>query len=169
MKNEEGYLTSQHAAQGIAFGRCDSSYNGCGWIAAYNFLRAAQHGVPAETVRKELEKNLLFGGRLGTNLFFLKAYLRKKGVPTRFCVQGTKKEKTEQRAVPFGIVFYYNGAGFHFVAFQKREQQWRFYNVAQGSEEWTGTPAALLKKYARFPLAVVLYPVSKRKKNVRKK
>ena len=39
MKSKDGYIINQGLTQHIHNGRYDSAYNGCGWIAAYNFLK----------------------------------------------------------------------------------------------------------------------------------
>ena len=57
----------------MPYGRFSSARSGCGWVAAYNILHAAGWDPSADRVRRGLEKGLLLGGVLGTNLFFLLA------------------------------------------------------------------------------------------------
>ena len=38
--SDDGYIIDQRRTESISFGGCPSSKNGCGWIAAYNFLKA---------------------------------------------------------------------------------------------------------------------------------
>ena len=53
----------------MPYGRFSSARSGCGWVAAYNILHAAGWDPSADRVRRGLEKGLLLGGVLGTNLF----------------------------------------------------------------------------------------------------
>lgn len=57
--SSDGYLIDQSKTGMLPYGNYDSSYNGCGWIAAYNALKAAGRTIPYETIRQELQRSLM--------------------------------------------------------------------------------------------------------------
>lgn len=149
MFSADGYIIDQSACT-ARFGRCCSVRNGCGWIAAYNVLRAAGCEKPWQTVRAELEKGLYLGGVLGTHPLWLTYYLKKQGlalrvslVPKIAAVQAAKSKA--------GVVFYRVGAGFHFAAFVPAGGlRLRFLNAVYGREAHIETLRSFLKAHAKF-------------------
>lgn len=69
--SDDGYIIDQRQTESISFGGCPSSKNGCGWIAAYNFLKALDRTPNPEVLLRRLERTLLPGGKLGLNFFAL--------------------------------------------------------------------------------------------------
>ena len=65
--SDDGYIIDQRQTESISFGGCPSSKNGCGWIAAYNFLKALDRAPDPDVLLHRLERTLLPGGRLGLN------------------------------------------------------------------------------------------------------
>ena len=74
--SDDGYIIDQRQTEAISFGGCPSSKNGCGWIAAYNFLKALDRTPNPEVLLRRLERTLLPGGKLGLNFFALVHELR---------------------------------------------------------------------------------------------
>lgn len=112
----DGYIIDQRLLKNLPYGMKQSNYNGCGWIAAYNFLRACGRQKGWDTVRRQLEDSLILGGLLGTHVVQLYLYLRRHGFPLRWRV-GRKASRAEAERCKAGVLFYFNGAALHFVAF----------------------------------------------------
>ncbi len=123
----DGYIIDQRLLKNLPYGMKQSNYNGCGWIAAYNFLRACGRQKDWDTVRRQLEDGLIFGGLLGTHVVQLYLYLRRHGFPLRWKV-GRKASRTEAEHCKAGVLFYFNGAALHFVTFipATAEEAWQF-------------------------------------------
>ena len=79
-----------------------------------------------------LEKGLLLGGVLGTNLFFLLAWLRCQGLRPRLALSPLTAA-LRMRRCPAGFVYYFTGRGMHFAAFVPAGQgRFRFLNAVYG-------------------------------------
>ena len=52
--SDDGYIIDQRQTESISFGGCPSSKNGCGWIAAYNFLKALDRTPNPEVLLRRL-------------------------------------------------------------------------------------------------------------------
>ena len=152
--SSDGYLINQRLLRGIPYGIRQSDYNGCGWIAAYNFLRACGRKKDWNTVRQQLEEGLILGGLLGTHLLQLFWYLHKHGFPLH-C-----------RA---GLLFYCNGAALHFVAFvpaameeqaqgskESAQSYYRFFFFRMGKEQDYDTLTHFLNTESVFPVVIQL-------------
>ena len=84
------------------------------------------------SVRRGLEKGLLLGGVLGTNLFFLLAWLRCQGLRPRLALSPLTAA-LRMRRCPAGFVYYFTGRGMHFAAFVPAGQgRFRFLNAVYG-------------------------------------
>lgn len=79
--SKDGYIINQQLLQSVPYGMKQSNNNGCGWIAAYNFLHGFDRKKSWDTVRQQMEDTLLFGGLLGTHVVQLYLYLRRHGFP----------------------------------------------------------------------------------------
>lgn len=124
--SKDGYIINQQLLQSVPYGMKQSNNNGCGWIAAYNFLHGFGRKKSWDTVRQQMEDTLLFGGLLGTHVVQLYLYLRRHGFPLRWS-WGQKRARLQAEQCTAGILFYYNGYALHFVTFfpvtpEEREQ-----------------------------------------------
>lgn len=114
--SKDGFIINQQLLKELPYGMKHSDYNGCGWIAAYNFLHACGRKKDYDLVREQLEDQLILGGLLGTHLLQLYLYLRRHGFHLH-CALGQKAAQSYAESCRAGILFYFNGAAFHFVAF----------------------------------------------------
>lgn len=89
--SSDGYIVDQARLTNIRYGVLTSDANGCGWIAAYNFLRRRGEDVTEREIADELVRYTLLRGLLGTDLFRLKRMLRRHGYPTRLQFVGKKR------------------------------------------------------------------------------
>ena len=154
--SSDGYLIDQSKTGMLPYGNYDSSYNGCGWIAAYNALKAAGRTIPYETIRQELQRSLMLGGLLGTNMFYLCWYLGRKGFHLRKAFTLAGAQMVSRGAVA-GIVTYWTGRGIHFAAFtQEQGEVLRFFNAVMGKERHHATMEQFFRELVRFPLTFVM-------------
>lgn len=114
--SSDGYIINQRLLKNLPYGMKQSNYNGCGWIAAYNFLRACGRKKDWDTVRQQLEDSLILGGLLGTHIVQMYLYLRRHGFHLHWAV-GRKAARPYAEGCKAGVLFYFNGAALHFVTF----------------------------------------------------
>lgn len=152
----DGYIIDQRKTDNIPFGVKSSSENGCGWIAAYNFLRAMDREPDPEQLLLDLEKTLLFQGRLGVNLFFLVRELKRQKLPLDISF-GAFHAQCKSERCRAGIILYFTGKRNHFAAFRREENgKLRFFGAVPGMAHHEGTLAEFYEKYVKFPLAVTI-------------
>lgn len=152
----DGYIIDQRKTGNIPFGSLTSDKNGCGWIAVYNLLKALGRDPDPEQIAAELEKTLMFHGKLGLNLFALIWELKKLHLPLNFAVRSFHAQELAARA-PAGIVLYFTGKRNHFVAFRRAENgRLRFFGAVPGFRHHELTMAEFYWNYVKFPLAVTI-------------
>lgn len=158
------YITEQWK-QDILYGKYPTTYNGCGWIATYNYIRTLSNiCIPevcefhAKNVKNYLEKTLHFGGALGTSPFAVRRFLEfeteyKFDIKLKFPFQNYKPKK-------HGIVYYFDGRGIHFAHYNVKESNdgrriW-FYNV---NERWsTETFEEFYGQFIYAPIYLIIEP-----------
>lgn len=130
----DGYIIDQRFTTDYPYGRYDSSYNGCGWIAAFNLLKSLGQHVTAREINQEMASILPHHGMLGTTRKMLMEYLTAHSVPFTL-VQGRNKIIKETRRSRAGILRYIdNERTPHLVAFLRAdEDQFRFFNSIEGA------------------------------------
>jgi len=163
--SSDGYIVDQARLTNIRYGARTSDANGCGWIAAYNFLRRRGEDVTEREIADELIRYTLLRGLLGTDLFRLKRMLRRRGYPTRLKFAGKKRAVLPETAEA-GVIYYCHKNGFHFVTFARDEQaidadgetktRFRFLNAIAGRERHVDTMQGFLQKHSVLPFAILL-------------
>ena len=150
----------------IRYGVFTSDINGCGWIAAFNFLKAQDQAVNEKKLADELIRHSIFRGLVGTDLFRLKRMLKRHGYPTRLIFRWNKKARLpeETRA---GVIYYCHKDGFHFVTFSRIEAvepardgegelRFRFFNGIGGKGNHFDTMRHFLTTHNVIPFALIL-------------
>lgn len=151
----QGYIIDQRKTDNISFGGTPSSKNGCGWIAAYNFLKAMEQEPDPEGVLRTLEKTLLPGGRLGLNFFALCHYLQKQHIPLECTMRPFHARQLSQECRA-GIILYRAGSTNHFAAFRREAQgSLRFYGVTPGSSA-SMDMGEFFWSHVKFPLSITI-------------
>lgn len=161
----DGYIVNQGRLTNIRYGLRKSSANGCGWIAAYNFLKQQGQNVVEQRVANELVRWTVFRGLFGTEISHLWFYLARQGFRTDVKTMGNKKA-TLPEATRAGVIYYRHKRGFHFVSFYKDENvpknengrsRFRFLNAIAGKEDHYDTLAGFLTKHNVIPFAIVFF------------
>ena len=139
--SDDGYIIDQRQTESISFGGCPSSKNGCGWIAAYNFLKALDRTPDPEVLLRRLERTLLPGGKLGLNFFAL--------------VHELRRQKAQRNRA--GIVLYRAGKTNHFAAFARQpDGTLRFFGAVPGYAHHNLSMAEFYWDYVKFPLTLTI-------------
>lgn len=152
----DGFIISQKNTADVKYGKKQSSYNGCGWISAYNLMRSlGVNATPAE-VHASLQQGLMFGGRFGTGPRRLRKWLKARGIETKTAMRKKKAAALAQQSRA-GIIMYFNGFGLHYVAYKKdKEGRQQFWNAADGDENHKDSMQAFIKKHAKLPIVYLL-------------
>ena len=170
--SKDGYIIDQAKVTDIRYGVFTSDINGCGWIAAYNFLKRMGQNADEKTIADELIRYTLFRGLVGTDLFRLRRYFKRHGyrMPIRFF--GSKKARLPERTSA-GVIWYCHKDGFHFVTFyadesiapkEDGEARFRFLNGHAGKESHLDTMRGFLTQNNVIPFALIMvWPGTKTK------
>jgi hypothetical protein len=150
--SEDGFLIRQDLMGNIPYGVLVTSRNGCGWIAAYNYLRALGKPVQWDQVRRDLQHLLPFRGKLGANVWVLRGYLRYRGCPLHSAVTPAAVGRLAARS-RVGIVMYWTGKHGHYVTFQRQKDgRLRFFNAGASRADVVLTMEEFYRACVKFPL-----------------
>lgn len=152
--SSDGYIIDQNCFTGYQYRGMSSDFNGCGWIAAFNFLRGLERDLPFETVLKDM--NALFPLQVPgpTPLRFLLRYLRRH-TELRF-VRGRKAGLSAARKSRAGILRYCESGIPHYVAYIKTQPElYRFFNVADGLEDYSDSMQNFFRTRCRGYIRVI--------------
>ena len=129
----DGFIENQNRLSCIKYSARDFAYCGCGCIAYWNILfsRGRKMGIPR--LASEMEKGCFFRGVFGTNAFFMKRFMEKKGEKVEVSLS---PEDILQNGAKEAIIMYYRKPRVaHYVAFtaagtdENGKRLYRFYNV----------------------------------------
>ncbi len=127
--SRDGLIINQSKLKAIPYGKYTSDYNGCGWIATYNAMKMLGEKVDEQEIIEYLNKYNILDGKLGTNSFGIKKYFEEQNVEFK-SVFLSKRLQTKKNAV--GILLYTDGKSAHYVAFQRENSKFHFYNDVYG-------------------------------------
>lgn len=159
---EDHLITDQRAFPEIRFGKAgNTADHGCGWVAAYNVRRMLGEDVEPETVLRAVWRGARFGGRMGTDPFYLLGYFRALGYEATL-VSGTERmEAAAKQARAFILLYVFDGKevpGGHFIAgrYSEEADAFRILNGEHGGDvlEESLTAAQNGKTLLRFLLAI---------------
>ena len=154
--SEDGYIIDQSRSGELKYGRYSSKYNGCGWIAAYNMLRALGQNVSPEQVNSEMNAILPYHGCRGTPITTMEKYLDIAGVCSTL-TRGVRKSFTAASACRAGIIRYHDEGVPHYVAFVRESgDDFRFFNAVEGEERHILTMREFFDKHVGRAFACVL-------------
>lgn len=162
----DGYLVDQAQVTDIRYGALMSDINGCGWIAAFNFLKTQGNTVNAKALADELIRFSILRGLAGTDLFRLKRMLRRHGYPTRLVFRQNKQARLPE-GTDAGVIYYVHKDGPHFVTFSRiqpvepawdeaGETRFRLFNGIGGKSNHFDTMRGFLTAHNVLPFALIL-------------
>jgi len=147
----EGYIIDQNCFGAYRYRTIPSSINGCGWIAAFDFLHALAIPVTWRQVLSEMDAMYPVKEPGPTPEEFLYQYLLRY---TSFTVSyGKKAVLRASYTAQAGILRYWEEGEPHFVPFVRQEQKlFRFFNVIDGMEDCTFTMSEFIKQRCVVPV-----------------
>ena len=162
----DGYLVDQAQVTDIRYGALMSDINGCGWIAAFNFLKSQGNAVNAQSLADELIRHSIMRGLAGTDLFRLKRMLKRHGYPTKLVFRRNKQARLPE-GTDAGVIYYVHRDGPHDVTFSRiqpvepaldeaGEARFRFFNGIGGASNHFDTMRGFLTTHNVLPFALIL-------------
>ena len=144
----DGYIIDQRYTDAAKYGARTSDKNGCGWIAAYNFLHAVGEEDDWHPVATDMGRGSLFFCALGTSPFRLLRYLKRRGYRLKQARGKNASIKLAEQSGA-GILFYRHSRGLHFVTFTREEDgRLRFFNAILGNARHVTGMRAFLREHA---------------------
>ena len=162
----DGYLVDQAQITDIRYGLFTSDINGCGWIAAFNFLKSQGREVDPQALADELIRYSILRGLAGTDLFRLKRMLKRHGYPTRLVFRRNQQARLPE-GTDAGVIYYVHKDGPHFVTFSRiqpvepaldgaGEMRFRFFNGIGGKANHFDSMRGFLTAHNVLPFALIL-------------
>ena len=108
--NEYGYIVNQSEIKS-RYGIGTSAANGCGWISAYNVLKALGEKNEPYDIMREMESGALMGGEKGTDPLYLVRYFRRKGYDANLYFTKEDVEREVQQSDASIYVYGYLSSG----------------------------------------------------------
>lgn len=165
--SSDGYLKDQDYLANYPYGYWPTSFNGCGWIAAFNLIHTLRPEVTPDEVYRGMLEYLTYNGRHGTPFPDLAAFFRKRaGIPCRRIYGKSEilERLSEKGVLKEGVLRYVEGDTPHYIAFYEVSPEnlpaevripdpllpgegpfYRFFNAADGLEDF----AANMKNFRR--------------------
>lgn len=158
--SKDGYIISQSRSGAIPFGEGQSDISGCGWIAAYNYMRAAGNTPDPYWLSARLAQGSRFKGNGGTGPRRLRRFMAQLGYPMR-AAWGKQQAVELTHNAPMGILFYFYSVEPHFVTFiavPGKPGTFRFLNAVDGAPNLTLTMDKFLRWFAFTPFIYTMVP-----------
>lgn len=156
--DEEGYIIDQGRMEMIPFGWFNTKDKGCGWIAAYNFLKLIGKERTMEACAHGLEKHAPLGEVAGQEETLLYFWLRKQGIPVSMTPHLNRLALKTMQNEEAGILLYQHAHGAHYTAWKNlHDGHVQFYNAVYGKVNHVIKPETFLKKNTLFPFASCIY------------
>ena len=155
--SQEGYIIDQDHFAAYPYRGMTSNINGCGWIAAYNLLRAQGRNIDFETVHRDMNAMFPFQIPGPTPMWKLRRYLARHG-KYRLTV-GKTASLAEAGKASAGILRYWEGNTPHYVPFIRQDDgRYRFLNVADRLEDFICPIDEFFRAHCRRGLIRVITP-----------
>lgn len=130
------YIVDQRELCRVKYGGYMSDYDGCGWIAVYNTLLTLGETPDRDALISDFERHgLVLGGKLGTNAFYVRRYLKKRGYICRFFLRGKKLRRCAD-SFDAGILLYLHRHGAHYISVRPLgDGKLQVFNDIMGSQD----------------------------------
>ena len=153
--SEDGYIVDQDCFHTLRYRTMPANINGCGWIAAFNLLRALGRGRPYPEILRELEGMHLWNVPGPTLMNVMRAFLRTYA-PEAVETVGRKEALAAAENSRAGIFRYREGREPHFISYiREADGLFRFFNVADGLEDARMTMADFGRDHLRGGTVIV--------------
>ena len=129
----DGFIENQNRLACIKYSARDFAYCGCGCIAYWNILLSRGRRIGIPRLASEMERGCVFRGVFGTNAYFMKRFMEKKGEKVEISI--SPEDILENGANEAIVMYYKKPRTAHYVAFtfagkdENGKNLYRFYNV----------------------------------------
>ena len=130
----DGYIIDQDCFSSVRYRSMPASINGCGWIAAFDLLHFLSGEEDWDSFRRALDEGHRIRMPGPTMLPVMRSYLLAQ-IPGLQEVRGREAALAEASRSRAGIFRYREEKTPHFVFYCRRENGFRFMNVADGLED----------------------------------
>lgn len=155
--SDDGYIIDQAKMADIRYGCRTSDYNGCGWIAVFNFLHGCGEDWTEEELAGRFLKWSLFRGLLGTSPLRIRRFLRLLGYPVRTACGRIRAIAASER-MKRGILLYRHTNGWHFICINRTKGgQLRFLNALPNRSMYLDTMENFLNAQNLTKCIVLFY------------
>ncbi|MCD8088816.1 MAG: hypothetical protein LUE22_09610 [Oscillospiraceae bacterium] len=155
--SEDGYIIDQDYFAAYPYRGSTSNINGCGWVAAFDLLRARGRNIPFQEVLSGLNGTCPTKLPGPTPVRALRQYLAGFG-NYRQCRRRRAALRAAEKASA-GILRYWEGKEPHYIPFLRQEEGvYRFLNVADGMEDMSCPMDEFFSTHCRFGSVVVIVP-----------
>ncbi|MCD8116571.1 MAG: hypothetical protein LUE21_05575 [Oscillospiraceae bacterium] len=156
--SDDGYIIDQDYFSDYPYRGSTSNINGCGWVAAFDLLRAQGQAVSFREVLDGLNSIRPAKHPGPTPVWVLRQYLAGFGA-YRLCL-GRRAGLRAACQAPAGILRYWEGRGPHFIPFLRQGDGhvYRFLNVADGLEDMTCSMEEFFAGHCRYGFVRVIVP-----------
>lgn len=134
--SKDNYIIDQDYFSNYLYRTIPSSRNGCGWIAAYNMHHYLNHKKSFTEVLKEMDEMHKLRVPGPTTMNNMRDYL-KKHFNNVIETVGIVDTLSKAKECNCGILRYNENGMPHFISFIRAEKMYRFFNVADGLEDFT--------------------------------
>lgn len=132
--SQDGFIVDQDCFASVRYRTMPASINGCGWIAAYDLRRALGEEPDWREICREMDGMHRLRVPGPTLMVVMREYLERY-VPQAREVVGREQALAAAARSRAGIFRYREKYEPHFVAYVRAEEQFRFFNVADGLED----------------------------------
>ena len=165
--DEEGYIVDQGAMRVMPFGWFDTAAKGCGWIAAYNFMKAFGQEAFMQETATEIASYSSFGNVMGVSIFALLKYFKKHGIAMHMYTGSNERIAKIIQDSTMGILLYVHTDGAHYCAYEKRpDGRIRFLNAGYGRRNDIMDPARFLRQRTVLQCCKVFVVEEKHRNNI---
>ena len=130
----DGYIRDQDCFSSVRYRSMPASINGCGWIAAFDLLHFLFREEDWDSVRSALDEGHRVRMPGPTLLPVMRRYLLSR-VPELQELRGREEALAQASRSRAGIFRYREEKTPHFVFYCRAEEGFRFFNVADGTED----------------------------------
>lgn len=154
----DGYIIDQDCFSSVRYRSMPASINGCGWIAAFDLLHFLSGEEDWDSVRKALDEGHRIRMPGPTMLPVMRSYLLAQ-IPGLQEVRGREAALAEASRSRAGIFRYREEKTPHFVFYCRRENGFRFMNVADGLEDAVMSMEKFGEEHLKGGLVVLFFVV----------
>lgn len=156
----DNYITDQDYFSGYTYRTMPANRNSCGCIAAYNLRRFLGHEVTFPDVLSEMDDMHVLKAPGPTTMNVMREYLFKY-IPGVQEHTGRAESLEAARSSDAGVLRYNEDGMPHFICFIRSGEQFRFFNVSDGFEDFVQDMDSFFEKHCQKFRYTAVFTVNK--------